>query len=150
MKDNEANEFYNRIVEGKEYYETVTLTHESGAKLEDVQLHPVDKQALATVIERLPEALFEAVEGADTPEEAEEMLEDGDGGGGGLDAMNSDTVQAFEDLVAESARHDNLTNTQMTEVIEQLDFEVLFELGGKIIDMSFENSGAIKDFQEAA
>lgn len=149
MKDNEANEFYNRIVEGKEYYETVTLTHESGAKLEDVELHPVDKQELARVVERLPEAMFDAIEEAEDPEQAEEMLEEG-GDGGGLAAMNSDTVQAFEDLVADSARHDNLTNTQMAEVVGQLDFEVLFELGGKIIDMSFDNSGAIKDFQEAA
>lgn len=149
MKDNEANEFYNRIVEGKDYYETVTLTHESGAKLEGVELHPVDKQELARVVERLPEAMFDAIEEAEDAEQAEEMLEEGDDGDS-LAAMNSDTVQAFEDLVAESARHDNLTNTQMTKVVEQLDFEVLFELGGKIIDMSFDNSGAIKDFQEAA
>ena len=61
MKNNDSNDFYNRIVEGQEYYETVTLTHESGAELEGVELHPVDKQTLASVIEKLPEEMFDAI-----------------------------------------------------------------------------------------
>lgn len=147
MKNSEANEFYDRIVEGREYFETVSLSHESGATLEGVELHPVSKQRLASVIERLPDEMFDAIEDAENPEEAEEMLDDDSADG--LAAMNSSTVEAFEDLVADSAKHSSLTNTQMREIIESLDFEVLFELGGKIMDMSFENSGAIKDFHEA-
>ena len=147
MKNNDSNDFYDRIVEGQEYYETVTLTHESGAELEGVELHPVDKQTLASVIEKLPEEMFDAIDEAENPDEAEEMLEEGSGSDG-IAAMNGDTVTAFENLVKDSAVHPQLTNTQMAEIIDSLGFELLFELGGKIIDMSFENSGAVKDFHE--
>lgn len=150
MKNTEANDFYDRIVDGQQYFETVTLTHESNAELEGVELHPVDKQSLSSVIEALPEELFEALEEADDPEEAEEMLDEEEGGeaGSGLAAMNEKTVTAFENLVKESARHPELTNTQMADIIDALDFVVLFELGGKIIDMSYAKSGSVKDFRE--
>ena len=149
MKNSEENRFFDRIVEGKEYYETVTLTHKSGDSLEGVEIHQVDKQQLAATIERLPEEMFDAMDEAETPEEAEEMLAEGDSdGSGGIAAMNAETVAAFEELLSDSLRHENMTNTQMDQIIEALDFEMLFELGGRVMDISFENSGSIKDFQE--
>lgn len=147
MQESKANEFYDRIVNGKNYKEHITLEHSSNAALENVEMHPVDKQTLAYVIQKLPEEMFEAVEEADNPEEAEEMLEE-DEGSLNLSAMSDDTVDAFETLVESSLSHDKLTPTQMNEIIESLDFAVLFELGGQIIDMSFAQSGAIKDFHE--
>lgn len=146
--NNEANEFYNRIVEGTDHVETITLEHKTGAKLEGVELHPVDKQTLAYVVQKLPEDMFEAVEDADSPEEAEEMLEEEGGGDLSLSAMSEDTIEGFEKLLKESLQHDKLTNTQMKQIIESLDFNVLFEVGGKIIDNSFAESGAVKDFHE--
>jgi len=147
MQETQANEFYDRIVQGRDYTKEISLEHGSGATLEGVQMHPVDKQSLAYVVNRLPEDMFSAVEEADSPEEAEQMLEE-EGEDAALGAMNDETVAAFEDLVSESLTHPDLTNTQMDEVVESLGFEVLFELGGEIMDMSFAESGAIKDFHE--
>jgi hypothetical protein len=146
MQDSTANDFYERIVEGTKYKKEIDLEHGSGAKLEGVVMRPVNKQVLASVIQALPEEMFEAVEDADSADEAEEML-DGDGGGS-LAAMSSETVSEFEKLCKESLSHPELTSKQMEAVVDALGFEMLFELGGDIMDMSFSDSGAIKDFQE--
>jgi hypothetical protein len=147
MQENTAIDFYNRITEGTEYEKKITITHKSGQELEEVKMSPVTKQVLADVIQKLPEDMFEAVEEADDPDEAEEMLEE-KGESMSLSAMSEDTVDAFERLVKESLSHDDLTDTQMKKIVDSLNFELLFELGGDIIDMSFAQSGAIKDFRE--
>jgi hypothetical protein len=146
MNKETANDFYERLVEGTDYAKTITLEHGSGAKLEGVKMHPVEKKILADVINSLPEDMFETVEQADNPDEAEELLEEEQGMS--LSSMSSETVDAFERLVSESLTHDDLTQTQMESVVVALDFSMLFELGGQIIDMSFSDGNAIKDFQE--
>lgn len=145
MEQETAIDFYDRLVQGKEYTETITLEHKSGATLKDVRMKPVDKKILANVIEKLPEEIFDAVETAENPEEAEEMLDDDVSS---IGAMSSGTVEAFEDLCVASLSHEELTQTQMEQIIEELDFGVLFELGGQIIDISFADGAAIKDFRE--
>jgi hypothetical protein len=145
MQENSALDFYDRIVEGKDDSSTITLEHSSGRKLKGVRIKPVDKRVLASVVQRLPDAMFDAVEESDNPEEAEENLEEQ---GMSTSAVTEQTVAAFEDLCAESLQHDELTSTQMTQIIEELDFEVLFGLGAEIIEKSFESSGDIKDFHE--
>lgn len=146
MNENTANEFYERIVAGTDYEKEITLDDGSGRPLEGVRMSPVNKRVLADVLQALPEEMFGAVEEADSPEEAEEMIEEQ--GGTSLSSMSSDTVDAFEKLARESLSHPELTNTQMTQIVGALDFGLLFELGGEIIDMSFSEAGAIKDFQE--
>jgi len=146
MNKSNANEFYERIVEGTDYTETITLNDGRGG-LEGVEIHPVDKGTLADVIQSLPDEMFDAVEDADNPDEAEEMLEESEGGAS-VASMSSETVDAFEDLLKESLRHPDLGSTQMDSVVEALDFGTLFELGGRVIDMSFSEGSAIKDFQE--
>jgi len=145
MEENQALDFYDRITSGKERYETITLEHQSGAELENVRMYAISKQKLAGVIERLPSEMFEAVEGAEDGEEAEEDLEQA---GGNLDAVTEDTVNAFEDLIAESIDHQELTRTQLRNIAEELDFETLFELGTEIINMSVEDTGDIRGFRE--
>lgn len=145
MQEEQALNFYDRIVSGKDAYETVSLEHDSGAQLEGVKMHPVDKRTLAGVIERLPEELFEAVEDVDNPEEAEEEFEEG---GGNISAVTESTVEAFEDLCIASLQHDELTSTQMKEIVSELSFETLFALGTEIINMSVESTGAVRDFQK--
>lgn len=144
MEQETAIDFYDRIVQGKQYHESITLEHQSGATLEDVRMQPVDKKVLANVIEKLPEEIFEAVESADDPEEAEDMLDEDVSS---IGAMSADTVEAFEDLCKASLSHEELTAKQMEQMVEALDFGVLFELGGQIIDMSFADGAAIKDFR---
>lgn len=145
MQEEDALAFYERITQGKDRYRTISLEHETGSVLEGVEMHPVDKRTLAGVIERLPEELFEAVEDAPDPEMAEEQFEEG---GGNIGAVTEETVEAFEDLAVESLKHNQLTNSQMRHIINELSFEVLFELGTEIINMSVESTGAVRDFQK--
>ena len=145
MQEEQALDFYDRIVSGKDAYDTISLEHSSGAMLEGVQMHPVDKRTLAGVIERLPEELFESVEGAEDPDEAEEQFEEE---GGSIGAVTEGTVEAFEDLCNESLVHEELTATQVRHIIGELNFETLFRLGTEIINMSVEDTGGVRDFQK--
>lgn len=147
MQESTANDFYERIVEGTDYEKEITLTHGSGAELEGVIMTPVSKRVLANVVNKLPDDMFDAVEEADSPDEAEEMLEES-GEDLSLSSLNEDTVEAFEELCQESLSHPDLTNTQMNQIIEALDFEMLFTLGGEVMDISFAEGNAIKDFRE--
>lgn len=143
MQAEDAMDFYNRVVKGTKQHKTITLEHESGSALEGVEVHPVDKRTLAAVIERLPESLFEAVEDADGDADVAEDEMEGD-----LSAVTEETVAAFEELCLKSLEHPDLAPTNMEEIIAELNFEVLFELGTEIIDMSIEETGDVRDFHE--
>lgn len=145
MEETEALDFYQRITQGTKRHETITLEDVSGAALGGVEMHPVDKKTLAGIIEKLPDEMFDAVEDAENPEDAEEQLEEE---GGSLNAVNGDTVDAFETLCKESLSHPELTKPQMERIVEELNFEVLFELGTEIINMSSEQTGSIRGFQK--
>lgn len=145
MDEEEALDFYKRITEGKTRYETISLEHTTGAMLEDVKMHPVDKTTLAGIIDKLPDEMFEAVEDAEDADEAEEELEDA---GGSLNAVTAETVEAFETLCKESLTHEGLTKPQMHHIVDELNFETLFELGTEIINMSSEQTGAVRGFRK--
>lgn len=145
MTETNAVDFYERIVEGQDKKNEITLEHSSNAELSGVEMNPVSKRVLASVVERLPDEMFQAVEESDNPDEAEAELEEQ---GASTDAVTEETVGAFEDLCKESLSHEELTDVQMRHIIDELDFEILFSLGAEIIEMSFDNSGDIKDFHE--
>jgi hypothetical protein len=145
MQEEQALEFYNRITDGTKSYRTIQLEHASGALLSGVQMHPIDKQTLASAIAAMPSELFDSVEGAQSADEAEEQFENT---GASMSAINEETVDAFENIVASSLRHENLTRPQMERISAELNFETLFELGTEIINMSVENTGSVQDFHE--
>jgi len=145
MKEEDALDFYKRITEGTQGYEKISIEHKSGAVLEGVEMHPVDKKELAGVISELPDEMFDAVDDAADAEEAEEQLEES---GTSLNAVNEDTITAFEKICAQSLRHEHYTNTQIKTIVSELDFGVLFELGTEIINMSSEDTGAIRGFEK--
>jgi hypothetical protein len=143
MQENDAMDFYQRIVQGTKKTRTIELEHDDGYTLTGVEMHPIDKKTLAGVIERLPEEMFEAVEDAEgDPEEAQEEM-DGD-----LSAVTEDTVEAFEDLLHNALDHPDLTTSQIRQIVNALNFELLFELGTEVIDMSVEETGEIQSFHE--
>jgi hypothetical protein len=145
MEQEEALDFYQRITEGTNSKRQISLEHNSGAQLEGVQMSPVTKVELASTIERLPDEMFESVEGAEDAEEAEEELEEA---GGSMSAVTEDTVEAFEDLCSDALSHPELTAPQMDQIVGELNFEMLFELGTEIINMSVEQTGSIQGFRE--
>jgi hypothetical protein len=144
MQEEEALDFYQRVTEGTDRTQIIQLEHSSGSTLSNVEMSPVDKKTLASIVERLPDEMFESVEGAENAEEAEEELEEA---GGSLSAVNEDTVGAFEDLCQKSLNHPELTKPQMDKIVSELNFETLFEIGTEIINMSVEETGSIRGFR---
>lgn len=145
MEEQDALDFYKNITQGTKRYEEISLTDSTGRTLAGVRMSIVDKKTLAEVIEKLPDEMFDAVEETDDPEEAEQRLEEE---GGSLNAVTGDTVDAFETLCKESLAHPELTPPQMESIVEELNFEVLFELGTEIINKSSEQTGAVRSFQK--
>jgi len=145
MQEEDALDFYKRITSGTKSYETIEIEDQSGAVLSGVEMHPVDKKRLAGVISELPDEMFDAVDEAEDPEEAEEELEES---GGSLNAVNENTIEAFEEICADSLVHPELTSSQIGKIVSELSFEVLFELGTEIINMSSEQTGSVQGFRK--
>jgi len=146
MQEEEAIDFYKRVTQGVEDYKTINLEHKSGSTLTGVEMHPVDKPTLTSTISRLPDAMFEAAEEADSVEEAEEAIESSDGLS--MNDIDDNTIEAFQDLVQASLVHEDLAPPQMNDIVESLNFEALLALGTEVISYSMENDGAIQDFHE--
>jgi rRNA maturation endonuclease Nob1 len=147
MQEEDAIDFFKRVTEGTKQHREIDLTHESGSTLTGVKMHPVDKVTLSSIFEKLPEDLFDEVEDAETAAEAEEQLQESEAS---VDAVNPDTVEAFETLCKESLDHPDLTAPQMETIVDELAFEVLFEVGSEVIELSSEQTGAVQDFQKRA
>lgn len=144
MQQEEAIDFYKRVTQGTKQKKIITLEDQSGASLPNVEMHAVDKKTLASVIQKLPDAMFDAVDEADNAEEAEETIENSESLS--MNAVTEDTVDAFENLCKESLQHPDLAPPQMKGIINNLNFEMLFSIGTEIIDMSAESDGAVQDF----
>lgn len=142
MNEETAIDFYERVTQGVSQTKTISLEHSSGATLDGVQMSPVNKRRLASVIERLPNEMFEVAAEYDG-DNPEEDLADADLTMG---SINEETISAFEDLCKDSLSHPELAPPQMNDIIDSLNFEVLFALGSEIMDMSIEEDGAVKDF----
>lgn len=142
MQDEEALNFYERVTQGTDKTMKITLEHSTGAALKDVEMHPVSKTKLADCLNRMPDEMFEAAKEAEG-EEAEEALEEQ---GISMNAVSGDTVEAFEDLCVASLTHPQLAPPQMRDIIKNYDFNVLFELGSEIMDLSAEPDDCVKNF----
>lgn len=145
MKEVDAMDFYSRVTDesgGKE--KEITLENSDGAAL-PVTLTVVDRKYMLDQITRLPDEMMEALSEADDAEEAEEQAKDQNM----LSNVNGETVEAFEDICTASMEHEELTTHHIGDIVAELDFEVLFPIGADVIEMSFENTGNVKDFHEA-
>lgn len=141
----EAEEFYERVLEGTEHSKTITLEHASGAELPDVKMTPVSKAEIGEAVSDMPDELFEAAEGEDVdPEEAEELAREA----GASASINKAVVEGFEDLCEKSLEHPGLSPSQMEQIIGDLSFQNLFELGSEVLSMSIEESGDVEGFRE--
>lgn len=143
MTETDAMDFYNRVTSSESKKEEYVLTHESNAEL-TVDLTVVNRKILLDEIARLPDEMLETLSEAEDEEEAQEMAENQNM----LSGVNGDTIMAFENICIESMDHEELTVHNFEEIVTELSFEVLFEIGSKVIELSFEEQGSIKDFRE--
>jgi hypothetical protein len=139
----EALEFFEKLTDGTEHYKTISL-EAGGEQLDGFKMHIVSKGVVADIVDRLPDEMFEEGLEVDEDVEAEDLVEEED-----MDAtatINRETVAAFEDLCMTSLSHQHLSKSQISDMIENFDFDVLFGIGGEILEYSIENAGDIKDF----
>lgn len=141
MADTEAIDFYNEVMDKDEQTQEYTLEHERGYEL-TVELTSADRKAVLDEINKLPDEMLAAISEAEEGEETEVAEERNM-----LANVDGDTVDAFEQICAMGMQHDELTTHHFEDMAEQLDFEVLFEMGAKIIEFSLDES-TIKDFHE--
>jgi hypothetical protein len=141
MADTEAIDFYNEVMDSEEQAEEYTLEHEQGYEL-TVELTSANRKDVLDEINKLPEEMLSAISEADEGDEADVAEEQNM-----LANVDGDTVDAFEKICAMGMQHDKLTSHHFEDMAEKLDFEVLFEMGARIIEFSLDES-TIKDFHE--
>lgn len=143
MEEVEAMAFYNAVTDddGEDKSKEITLENATGEAL-TVSLTVVDRDYLMDQITQLPDAMLETLEEAEDPEEAEDKAEDANM----ISNVNGDTIRAFESICAAGMDHEELTGHHFEDMVKELDFEVLFPIGAEIIELSFENTGRVKDF----
>jgi len=66
-----------------------------------------------------------------------------------LSEVDGSTIEVFENLFARSASHEDLTSLDMETLAGRLSFEVLFEAGGEVIDLSLQDPNRIRRFRGA-
>lgn len=145
MQHVEAMEFFDRVVSDEEDgpTETVTLEHQSGAAL-DVYVEAVDRKEILDQLQLLPDEMLEVMGGAEDPEEAEELAEEANM----LTNVNGDVIEAFENLCVQGITHPELTQHNLEMMVDEFDFEVLFGLGMKVMEKSFDGAGSVQGFHE--
>lgn len=141
MEEVEAMDFYNRVVGSERETSEYTLTHESGAS-HTFQVEAVNRKDLLNEISNLPNEMLETISEAEDEEEATEEADDM----GLLTGLNGDTITTFENICVLGLSDEELFDDDIRGIVEQMDFDVLFELGAEIIDMSFEETGSVTDF----
>lgn len=122
----------------------ITLKDGGDKLTQKVYLEKLERDKLLDEISKLPDEMLGMLEDAEDEEEAQELAEER----GMLTSINGDTVNAFENMVKSSMTHSQYTDQHKEDIVNALSFEVLFEMGSKVIEMSFEDTGAIKDFQK--
>lgn len=145
MAEVDGLDFYNKVTDSTSETREYTLTDgPTNAEL-TVTLKKVGRKQLLDELNKLPDEMMETIAEAEDEEEAEELAKEQNM----LSGVNGDVVDAFEALCAESMEHDDLTTHHFEEMVKELSFEALFELGAEVVDLSFEQSGRIEDFQPA-
>jgi len=143
MTEVDALDWYAKVVSDETTTEDYVLEHSTGAEL-TVTLAPVDRKELLNQISKLPDEMLSTLSEADDEDEAQEMAEEQDM----LSNVNGDTIEAFESICVSGLSHAELTSNEFKDIVDHLSFEVLFEVGSKLIELSFEETGTVEGFRK--
>jgi len=146
MTEVDPMEFYKQVTNSDNKSREYVLEHEASNMEMPVELTVVDRKTLLDEINRLPDEMLQTLSQADDEDEAQEMAEERNM----LSNVNGDTVLAFENICVASMHdpRDKLTSHNFEEIVAELDFETLFQIGSKVIELSFEETGSIKNFRK--
>lgn len=144
MSEVDALDFHSRLTDTDNKTSKYRLVHEPSNAEITVTMESVDRKKILDEINKLPSEMLQTLSEAEDEDEAQELAEERNM----LSSVNGDTVEAFENICSHSLTHDELTSHHIDDIVGQLSFEVLFEMGSEIIEMSLGDSGSIKDFHE--
>jgi hypothetical protein len=145
MQEVEAMEFFDRVVgdDDDEAAETVILEHKSNAALE-VEVVDLERNELMDELSGLPDEMLEVLAQAADAEEANEEAAEANL----FSNVDGDTTRAFESICGKGLRHPELTSENIEMIVSEFDFDVLFGLGAKILEVSMGDTGSVTDFHE--
>lgn len=149
MEEGDALGFYEEVVGGEngpnaapDTEKEFVLEAQNGREL-TLTLVKSDRKYIIDQLNKLPDEMMEMFAEAEDPDEIdEERATDVLGG------LSGDAIEAFEEICATGMEHPELTQHHFDDMVVQLDLEVLFEMGARIIEMSLEDSGRITGFRE--
>lgn len=150
MEETDAMQFYEEVVgddNSKSTQKQKFVLEASNGRELTVLLKPADRKYVIDKLNQLPDEMLEMFEKVDDVEDVEDLEEEADVGTV-LGGLSGDAIQAFEDLCAEGMSHHKLTQHHFEQMVNELDLEVLFEMGSVIIEMSLEDDGRITGFRK--
>lgn len=141
----EPMRFYNDVMDSETEVRERVIENDTGARIK-VELHEVDRKKLLDQINKLPDEMLQTLSEADDEDEAEEMAEEQNM----LSSVDGSTIAAFENICALSMDDPNgkLTPHHFEDLVTKLDFDVLFNMGAEVIEISLGDTGKIKHFHE--
>lgn len=146
MDEGDALTFFEDVVGGENHSsmsrKEFVLTAANNREL-TVYLTQLDRKFVIDQLNKLPDELLEMFAEVEDPEEIDE-----DEATSALSGLSGSAIEAFEELCAESMDHEELTQHHFEALVTELDLEVLFEMGARIIEMSLEDGGKITGFRE--
>lgn len=156
MPEVSGTQFLKSASDAEPESESYKLADSSNRYIE-VTLDPIERKELFDDLSRMPDEFIETmVVGSEDVEEPLDSVEDPEDVDLDVDdsellsSLDGSVLDVFETLFAKSASHPDLTSLDMETLSESLDLGALFDVGGRVISMSLENSGNIKHFQEPA
>jgi hypothetical protein len=146
MEEPEAIQFYEDVVGGENHAETdrkeFVLEAANNRDLE-IYLERLDRKYVIDQLNKLPDEMLEMFAEAEDPEDIDE-----EEATQALSGLSGDAIEAFENICQKSMNHAQLTDHHFEEMVTELDLEVLFEMGSRVIEMSLDEGGKITGFRE--
>jgi len=147
MSESQAVQFFDEVVGDDEFsedsYEEIVLESDRGREL-TMEIHELERTYVIDKLNELPDSMLQGLDDVDDPEDIDE--EEAAEAVGGL---SGDAVRAFESLCAEALYHDEYTSHETKMLVKKLGLEVLFEIGGHVVELSLDESGKVTGFRKA-
>lgn len=121
----DQREIFERIVEGTDYSEQLTIESEYGEL--EFEIHPLSRQERWDYMSQMPDGMFQAEED-----------EDGEVQVSGSSIPDGDATTAFEDLLVDALNHDQFSPSEIQLLVQKFEDEVLFNAAMEVLDRSSE------------
>jgi len=145
MDEGDALQFYEDVVGGENHVDErreFVLTAANNRE-QTVYLTKLDRKYIIDQLNKLPDEMLEMFSEAEDPEDIDE-----EEAASTMSSLTGDAIEAFEKSCVESMDHPDLTEHHFEGMVEELNLEVLFEMGSRVMELSLDEGGKITGFRE--